>query len=297
MKAYKGILLLLVAELCFTLSSVFGKLATNLAPITGIEVSFFRYLIGSVAVIIYMRWKGVSIRPNNMRLVVLRGVSNTLAVLLFFTGIEYGTVTNANMLNLTYPFFVFFFSPFINGEKSRLVNLAWIGAALAGVYLIVVPDFHHVSSGDLFALASGFVAGFGICYLREARKFDDSDIILFYLMVPGMFISLVAMLPSFIMPEGPVLVYTLVSGAIAVTGQMFITVGYRYIEAAAGSIVSGSRILYAGIIGVTFFADPFTNRILAGALLIFVALVGVSGIWKKRAARAHDSSGYYDSSA
>ncbi|TAL32370.1 MAG: DMT family transporter [Spirochaetes bacterium] len=282
MEAYRGTILLLIAELCLTLSSVFGKSATNLSPVSGTELAFFRYLIGFVTVSGYMYYKNASFRPNNTRLVLLRGVTNTVAVLLFYTGFQYGTVTNANMLNLTYPVFVFFFSPFINGEKSRMKNLLWIGAALAGVYLVVVPDFQGINTGDVFALASGFVAGFGICYLREARKYDDSDIILFYLMVPGMVITFLIMLPSFIMPEGMALVYAILSGAVAVTGQMFLTVGYRYIEAATGAIVSGSRILFAGIIGVTFFADPLTCRILAGAVLILAALIGVSGFLERR---------------
>ncbi len=278
---YKGILLLLSAEFCFTLSTVFGKFAMAGEGMTGIEVSFFRFFLGAIAAAAYMLWKRVSFRPNNITYVALRGVSNTVAVLLFFTGVQLSTVTNANMLNLTYPVFVFLLAPFINREKSRGRYFIFLLLALAGVYLIILPDFSSVNPGDLCALLSGLVAGFAICFLREARKFDSSEVILFYLMLPGCLINLMVMAPGFSIPSGTGLAYSLCSGAIAVAGQALLTVGYRYIEAARGSIVSGSRILFAGIMGVSIFSDPLTLQIVLGGALILVSLVGVSGIARK----------------
>lgn len=279
---YRGILYLLAAEFCFTLSTVFGKFVMNSSAVTGIEVSFARFFLGTVFITIVMRAKGLSFRPNNVRYVILRGVSNTVAVLLFFTGIQFTTVTNANMLNLTYPMFVFMFAPFLNGEKNRAAHFLYLALTIAGVYLVVVPDFRQVSSGDLFALLSGLVAGFAICFLREARKYDSSETILFYLMLPGSLITLGAMLPTFVMPGGAGLLWIILSGSVAVLGQYLITIGYRYIEAAKGSLVSGSRILFAGIMGVSFFSDPLTLQIVLGGALILVSLVGVSGLLDKR---------------
>ncbi len=278
---YKGILLLLSAELCFTLSTVFGKFAMAGEGMTGVEVSFFRFFLGSIAAAAYMLWKKVSFRPRNITYVALRAVSNTVAVLLFFTGVQHSTVTNANMLNLTYPVFVFVLAPFINREKSRGRYLLYLMLALAGVYLIILPDFSSVNPGDIYALLSGLVAGFAICFLREARKYDSSEVILFYLMLPGCLINLLAMAPGFAIPSGAGLAYSLCSGTIAVVGQALLTVGYRYVEAARGSIISGSRILFAGVLGVSIFSDPLTLQILLGGALILVSLIGVSGMAKR----------------
>jgi len=77
-----------------------------------------------------------------------------------------------------------------------------------------------------------------------------------------------------------VTVYLILSGVSAAAGQVFITIGYRYIEAASGSLVSASRIVFAGVLGVLVFADPFTVPIMTGALLILVSLLGVGGLWE-----------------
>lgn len=277
---YTGILLLLLAEFTFALSTVFGKLVINNSDIGGIEITFVRFAIGTLVAGGYILVTRRSFRPNNLRHVVLRAVFNVTAVMLFFAGLQRTTVTNANMLNMTYPAFVFLVAPFINGEKTRPRNIFYLIVTMAGVYLIVAPDFKSVNPGDMLALLSGLVAGFGIPFLREARKYDSSEIIVFYLMLLGCLMSGIFLLGDCVLPGGMVTVYLILSGVSAAAGQVFITIGYRYIEAASGSLVSASRIVFAGVLGVLVFADPFTVPIMTGALLILVSLLGVRGLWE-----------------
>jgi drug/metabolite transporter (DMT)-like permease len=67
---------------------------------------------------------------------------------------------------------------------------------------------------------------------------------------------------------------------LSFTGQLLITVGYKYIDAAPGSLVSSSRIVFAIILGVTFFSDPMTLRIIIGSLMIIISLAGVNGFFR-----------------
>ena len=96
---YKGLILLLLSSFTFALSTIFAKFVTTLSDIPGVEITFFRFLIGILAVFFYMIIKKVSLRPTNIKYVLLRSLSNIIAVMLFFTGIQFTTVSNANMLN------------------------------------------------------------------------------------------------------------------------------------------------------------------------------------------------------
>ena len=270
--------MLLLSAAAFAMSTVFAKVVTTGSSVPGIEVTFLRFLVGLSFTWMYLRYRKISIRPNNPRLVVLRAVSNTAAVLFFFTGIQFTTVTNANMLNMTYPVFVFLVAPFFNREASSGKYYLYLFLTIIGVYLIVVPDFHSINPGDLSALASGICAGVAISALREARKYDNSFVILFHLMAIGIGINLAIMIPLFVMPDPYIFLFMLLSAITAYTGQILITVGYRYIDAAPGSLISASRILFAGILGVSIFGDPLTFRIVIGGILILVSLAGVSGI-------------------
>ncbi len=158
--------------------------------------------------------------------------------------------------------------------------------AMTGIYLVMVPGAEEgglatLNRGDLSALASGLVAGFAITFLREARKYDSSTVILFYLMAIGSFINLFLVLPVFVIPRGEILLYALLCTLFSVAGQVLITTGYRHIDAAAGSLVSSSRILFALMLGVIILNEDLTWRIGGGGLLIMLALFGVSGIWKR----------------
>ncbi len=247
---YRGILCLLIAEFCFALSTVFGKFVTTGSDITGVELTFFRFLIGTVAVSAVMITTRISFRPVRTRYVVLRAILNTFAVLAFFTGIQYTTVTNANMLNLTYPVFVFCIAPFLNREKNHPANYLYLCIALIGVYLIINPDFRSINPGDISALLSGVIAGFGISILRESRKYDSSEVILFYLMMIGCLISFFVMLPFFIMPRGMMLVHTLLSGGIAVAGVYHVWIPVYRSRAGLRGIVEQNvvRRMYGGMV-------------------------------------------------
>ena len=276
----RGVLLLLLSALAFTLSTVFAKLVNQGSQISGIEVSFFRFLTGFIVVSLYLLRGSEKIRPNNCQYVLMRAGFNTIAVLLFFTGIQYTTVTNANMLNMTYPAFVFILAPFINREKGKYIHILFLALTFGGTYLIIFPDFNTVNPGDVYAFLSAVAAGFALTSLREARKHDSSATILFHLMMTGTIVSFCMMLPTFIVPRGMTLFFLISSAVVAVIGQGALTIGFKYINAAPGSLVSSSRILFAVTLGVIIFGDPLNAHILWGGILILISLIGTSRIWE-----------------
>ena len=190
-----GVILLLMSSLCFAVSTVFVKLTTIHSEVPGIEITFFRFFLGFILVLCYSIAKKQSLRPNRIRYVVLRSILNFVAVCFFFTGIQFTTVTNANMLNMTYPVFVYLFTPFINKERGPRIYILYLVFTMVGIYLIINPEISGINKGDIFALTSGIIAGAAISHLREARKYDSSFIVLFYLMAIGSVANFFLMLP------------------------------------------------------------------------------------------------------
>lgn len=274
----KGILFLLAAELCFALSTVLTKRVVAVSTVPAVEITFFRFLLGFVVAGAHMLRSRASFRPNNWVTVGLRGVLNSVAVILFFYALQFTTVSKANMLNMTYPVFVFLVSPFINRKRERSSPLCWLflGLTMAGIWLVMNPAFDRVNAGDLLGLGSGIVAGFAIPTLKEAREYDDTNVILFYLMATGSVLNGSLVFPMFVVPEGLVGLLVAAAALLGVVGQVFLTEGYLFISATSGSIVSSSRILFAVSMGATLFGDPLSARIVLGGALILVSLCGVS---------------------
>ncbi|MFP4067429.1 MAG: DMT family transporter [Spirochaetota bacterium] len=291
---YFGVGMLLLSALLFAGTTVFVKLAAELGDVSGRTAAFVRFLFGLLVVAVYFGVQRRSLLPRKPRWVVLRVTANTLAVVLFFSGIELTTVTSANMLNMTYPVFVFAVAPLINREPTPRVYYLFLTLTLAGIWLVLFPaegaGFSEINAGDLLALGSAGAAAVAISALREARKHDDSPLILFYLFLFGTMASFFVMLPGFRIPPAGAAGALLGVGFCAFAGQLTLTVGYRYISAAGGSIVSAARIVFAAVLGTLVFADPLGWKTILGGTLIVMSLLGVSGV-VPRLARGRATSG------
>jgi drug/metabolite transporter (DMT)-like permease len=173
---------------------------------------------------------------------------------------------------MTYPIFIFILARKINKEIPGKAHYLFLILSMLGVYFLVSPDFGVIEMGDILALASGFVSALAIMFLREARKSDQPYMILFYLMLFGSVINFIVMLPFWKTPGFQGLLIIMVSTFFALLGQISITIGYKYIDASAGSLVSTARIPIAVILGVLFFQESITIKTLLGGSLVFLSL-------------------------
>ncbi|MBN2040021.1 MAG: DMT family transporter [Spirochaetes bacterium] len=277
----RGIILLFISAFIFSFMTVFVKKVTFSSSLPAVEILFFRFLLGFVIISVILIATRQNIKPVKPGYVILRAVLNLFGALFLYMGIKNTAISNANMLHMTYPVFVYLFAPFLNKEKNSMQYYLFLLITMAGVFLIFSPDMNGVNKGDLYAFISAIISGAAISSLRETRKFENSFVILFYLMGIGSVISFLIMSPVFVMPEGDTVFYLIMAASLGVLGQMVITYGYRYINAAPGAIVSTSRIFIVFILGVIIFDDVITLRIIIGTCLIVFSLTGISGLFPK----------------
>jgi drug/metabolite transporter (DMT)-like permease len=274
----QGVLSLLLAEFCFAAASVFAKVVTNSSDIPAIEITFFRFLIGVFVSFFWIRRQGISFKPARWSLVLWRAVLSTLALILFFYAVQYTSVTNANMLNMTYPVFIFFVAPLFWKQKVRFLAVVYLLIAMIGIYLVIRPDFSAINPGDFYGLLSGIVAAFAVITLSIARKSESTAVIMFYLMAFGFLSNGLLMLPVFRFPDGVQLFHLIASGVFGVVGQALLTSGYRSIHAKTGSMISSSRVVFAALLGFFIFSEHMTLSIIMGGLMIVGTIIGASGL-------------------
>jgi drug/metabolite transporter (DMT)-like permease len=270
---YKGIILLLLAELCFASATVFAKFVTNSSDISPLEITFFRFFFGVFIAYASLRRNKMTFIPNNKKFVISRAILNTIAVILFFLSVKYSTVTNANMLNMTYPIFLFIFLPLFGYEKIKPVRIIYLAFSILGVYMVIQPNFNHLLFGDLLGLLSGIIGGLSVMSLRKAREFDSTTIIIFYIMGIGTIINGALMIGVFKMPTLQNAIYIIISALLGLGGQIFITSGYKYIEANMGSIISTSRIIFAAILGIAILKDKLNVELILGGIIILSSII------------------------
>ncbi|MBN1144352.1 MAG: DMT family transporter [Bacteroidales bacterium] len=280
----RGLLLIVLAEFCFASATVFAKLITNSSAIPAIEITFFRVSIGVAIAALYMIKTKTSFKPHNIKLVIARAVFSFSALIAFFYAVQYGSITKANMLNMTYPVFVFLVAPFFKIEKLHKIAFLFLLIAMTGIYLVIFPDFSNINLGDILGLISGILAAFSVITLAMARENDSTVLIVFYLMAIGTLINAVFLVPVFVMPQIQQLPLLVASGIAGILGQVFLTMGYKHVNARAGSMVSSARIVFAALMGFFFLSEILSLRIFIGGLLIIASIIGVSTLKKQIAA-------------
>ncbi len=283
MSQSRAILLNLFSSVCFAFSTVFSKYAhMNCKELSSFQVSFARFFVGAL----FMGWFAwrfeKSLKPNRLAWVIARGILNTTAVVALYFALQHTSITKANMLNWTFPVFVFLFSPYINKERPGPSQYGFLGLTMVGMILVISPDFSAINIGDVAALVSGVIGGAAVSVLRESRKHDDTFIVLFYLMMIGTFLNGILAVPFFILPPLPVGGLILSSALCGFLAQILLTTASRHLEAPIASVLMTSGIVIAGAMGVIFFGEQLTAKILIGGFLILISIVGVSGVLKLR---------------
>jgi len=281
----KGILFILASELWFSLSSFFTKLAWTTGHISGAETTAFRFLLGFLVAAAILLHRRTGFRPVRLDLVLLRGVFNSTALIVFAFALQGTLLSKANTLNMTYPVFVFLIAPFVTKQQARPLAWVLVGLAMAGTWMVLQPDWSAgVNVYDLMGLVSGVIAAFGVTSLDLARRYDGTFTILFYMMGVGTVVALAAWglqlpLVGAALPWGPGFWPFVGAAVFGVLGQIFITYGYGFVDARTGSVLSSSRILFATLLGLIWFQESLGPWSWAGIALVAVS-IGLTG-WAK----------------
>jgi len=233
---------------------------------------FVRFLLGFVLICSVLYLKKQRLKPENYHLLIGRTISNCVAVYCFYKGVVLTSVAEANILNMTYPLFIAAFSWIFLKSQRDIVTTVIVMIAFIGVWLILSPEMSSLDLNHLWGISSGLGASFSIIYLNVSRKFHDSETILFYMFGLGAVINFVLFHEKIFVPNTHELYYLMLCAGFGICGQYLITLGFRYVTAAEGGIISSARILLAAILGPWIVSDPSLSLSgWIGALLIFAA--------------------------
>lgn len=278
---YLGVLLILISSLCFVLSIYFGKIVTTTTSMTAVVTSFSRLLIGAIIMAIYMVATKKTFKSKDFKPVASRAFLNSFSIILSSWAIKYTTITNANMLHMTYPVFVILLAPFITKEKNNKSNYIYLFIIMLGSYIVSNPSFSNINVGDAASIGSAIFSALSIFALTMARKNNEGYLIVFYVMFIGIFINFPFAYRDLSTFDSNGIVPVLLSAFSGFFGQVFLTWGYKYVDSATGSLLSTSRIFMATGIGVLFLSEPINTRIIIGMILISLTLIGLSGYFDK----------------
>lgn len=271
--AVTGAALMVAAMVVFAVMGVAARAASReMGPA---QLATVRFGFGVLGVLALASLGRVDLRPNNLRLLVLRGVLGGGAVLLYFVAIERcrdaGTAT---LLNYLSPIFTSLFAWFFLGERpsARLGG----GVALAALGVTLVLDRpgagFHLGLGEAAGLLSAVIAGFAVVTIRASRAYDNATTILLAFSLGGLLLSLPFAIPTWRDVGGATWSLALVVGVTSFVAQWLMTYAFGLVTASQGALYQQLTPVFVYLLGAAVLGEPLALASMAGVALTLAAV-------------------------
>ena len=174
--------------LCFGLMAVLARGLSRGHGFTAGHLSVVRFAVGALVSLAAFRLKPGLYRPRNHRLLVSRGVSGGLVVILYFFALARIPAGEAGVLYNLFPVIATGMSFFTFGERPTVHLLAALLAATAGVVLVLGEGSLALGLGwgEAAALGAAVFAATSANVIRAMRSTDNAPTIFFFFCLVGL---------------------------------------------------------------------------------------------------------------
>lgn len=174
---------------CFGLMAVLARrLSRGAHGFTAGHLAVIRFVVGALLSLVVFRLRPGLYRPRNVRLLVSRGLSGGLVVVLYFAALARIPAGEAGLLYNLFPIIATGMSLFTFGERPTIHLALALLLATGGVALVLGEGALRVGIGwgEAAALASAVFAATSANVIRAMRGTDNAATIFFWFCVAGL---------------------------------------------------------------------------------------------------------------
>lgn len=266
---WRGEAAILFAALFYSLAAVLVKKAS--LGLNGFQISFIRFLIGAILIILSMTLRGNKIRIIGYRDWVLRGVFGCISMVLLYVAIGMIGSGRGILLSDTFPIFVVIYGFIFFKQKIVIRNILAICLCIPGAFLIYHANGSANTFGYILALVAAMFSGIAVQFLKRLREFNSSFMVYLSPCIFGLLVTAYSV-PGIFSADGRSLITAAAVGVLTFVGQVVMSYGFKYTTAASGSIMTLAEIPLILFIS-TFAGESYTLIVLAGALLVVIGLI------------------------
>jgi len=274
-----GIILMILTTICIATGWVGVKILGERLPTA--EIVCFRSVVGLLILIpaTYIRTK--SLKGKNKRLLVIRGVTGFIGMMLAFYAMIQMNLGDASMLLNTYPLFVALLAPFFLKEASNPRVFALAIAAFVGIGFILKPTWDILNGGAFAALAAGISVAFAMIAIRKLHSTDNTWIIATWFTAIVAMGSLPFLIIGFVRPTFSEWLIIALTGFILTLSQIFVTKAYRYAKASIIAPFSYLAVIWSYLFDILIWKYVPDIWSAIGSAIVISAGVGILMISKR----------------
>ncbi|MCM3196801.1 DMT family transporter [Priestia megaterium] len=264
----KYIIFTIIAGFCYSLMSVFIKLAYNFSNEP--TITFFRFFSALAMLLPFYFISGKpSIKTKVPYLHLIRGTFGFLMFTLYTISLQYIPVENALALNSTYPLFIPLILFFVFKESISFKTVIGIVVGFIGVYMIINPSASdYMSWAAILALVSAICSAASNVTIRTLRKTESSFSIVFYFFLIATIVSFFYMLLTDTQINTKAIWLLLGIAATSLGSQQLLSYVLKYLHPNLVSSLMYSSIVFGFLFSWLFWGKTPTTLEIVGTLVI-----------------------------
>ena len=277
---------LVLASLFFSIMTVCVKKIDARIPVY--ELVFFRSLISISITSFIIKKREINPWGNNKKLLVIRGLLGTLALLSIFYAIRNMPLSISTVIQYTYPIFISIFAAiFINEKVTKNIFFGLIFGWL-GILILLSPsqlaDLNLEISNKSVSIAFLGAISTALAYVTVKKLSYNENVFVIIKYFP--LVSLIVLSPyvifNWITPNLFELTWIIGIGIFTQLGQTFLTIGLKNMQASEASSINYLQVVFASIWGILIFEEIINIKFILGSIMVlFGTYISTSKISKK----------------
>lgn len=263
----RGSIIILIASLVSVIMSSLIKHVGQTIPV--IEILFFRQVLVLMIISpVIFRNRATVFKSSIYGMHFLRATLSIFAMYLGFSAVVNMPLAEVTAISFARILFTTILAIIFLNEVIGIRRWSSIVIGFIGVLVVIRPDPDNINIYALMAVVSALFVSAVQIILRKISQIDKPSTILVFHSVS---ITLVMSVPTYfqwVMPSLHELIFIAMIGALMSLMQWMFIQALKVGEAAAIVPMEYVRLLYAGVIGIVFFAETPTVWTLTGAGII-----------------------------
>lgn len=270
-----GIFWMLVTGACFVAVTALVKYGAQDLPAA--QAGFLRYVIGLAFLLPLIRpILAARLSRRQIWLFSLRGLAQTLGVILWFFAMTRITIAEVTAMNYLSPIYITIGAALLLGERLAWRRILAVVVAFVGMLIILRPGFREVSLGHIAMLGTAIF--FAASYIIAKKLTDEvsPEVIIGMLSLT----ATIGLAPfAFAVWQTPTLEEVGWMAAVAVfatAGHYTMTLAFAAAPVSVTQPVTFLQLVWAALLGVFVFAEPLDKWVVVGGVIILASVVFIS---------------------
>jgi drug/metabolite transporter (DMT)-like permease len=266
----KGVFYMLGSTLAFALMQICVK---YLPHIPAHELILFRSIVSIVLSVAMLQKLGIPLLGNNKKVLLMRGIFGTTALLLFFYTLQNIPLASAVTLQYLSPIFTALFAAIFLKEKMQIKQWLYFGVSFAGVALIKGFDERISVTFILIGICSAMFSGMAYTCIRQLKDTEHPVVVVLYFPLVAIPIMSVLSYLNWVTPQGTDWLYLLLMGLFTQIAQILMTKGIQ--SGVANKMISLKYVgtIYALAIGYLLFGESYGIMSLLGIAMVIAGVI------------------------